>query len=99
MQEHRENPDDHESHASTDLPGRLSCNQRVNPRLKKYSAFPKSQITLYQSRPAPERGALAIVTNVGAGCGGRGSGGRATGSQGGLLSVSDDPARKTNGAE
>jgi hypothetical protein len=32
----------------------------------------------------PKRGALAIVTNVGAGCGGRGSVGRATESQGGF---------------
>jgi hypothetical protein len=38
------------------LPVRLFCSQRVKLTLKKYSAFPKSQITLYQPRPAPERG-------------------------------------------
>ena len=38
----------------------------------------------YNSRhPVPRRGALAIVTNVGAGCGGRGSVGRERCSQGG----------------
>jgi hypothetical protein len=37
-------------------------------------ATPKSPLQLPPSRP--ERGALAIVTNVGAGCGGRGSVGR-----------------------
>jgi len=40
---------------------------------------------------------LAIVVNVGAGCGGRGSVGHETESQGGLP-VSDDSMR-TNGAE
>jgi hypothetical protein len=39
-----------------DLPVRLFCSQRVNLCLKKYSAFPKSQITLYQPRPAPKEG-------------------------------------------
>ena len=39
----------------------------------------------YKSRhPVPRRGALAIVTNVGAGCGGRGSVRRERCSQGGL---------------
>src|SRR5258708_7847438 len=39
----------------------------------------------YTSRhPVPGRGALAIVTNVGAGCGGRGSVARETGLRGGL---------------
>jgi hypothetical protein len=51
-------------------------------------AYPKSLLELLSSRPT--RGALAIVTNVGMGCGGRGSVGRAMGSQGGFFeSVSD----------
>jgi hypothetical protein len=59
--------------SASDLPVGLPSRKPVQPLLQKYSAFPKSQISLYQPRPAPERGALAIVTNVGAGCGGRGS--------------------------
>jgi hypothetical protein len=46
------------SHSPTDLPVRLFCNQPVKPLLKKYSAFPKSQISLYQPRPAPERATM-----------------------------------------
>ena len=46
--------------------------------------------------PVPRRGALAIVTNVGTGCGGRGSVGRERCSQGGS-SVSGHRAQ-TNGA-
>jgi hypothetical protein len=41
------------------------------------------------AHPVPLRGALAIVTNVGAGCGGRGSVRRAAGLRGGLWPVSD----------
>jgi hypothetical protein len=37
----------------------------VQPLLKKYSAFPKSQITLYSPPSRPTRGAFAIVTNAG----------------------------------
>ncbi|SHI12764.1 type IIL restriction-modification enzyme MmeI [Bradyrhizobium erythrophlei] len=57
----------------SDLPVGLPSRKPVQPPLKKYSGFPKTQITLYLSPSRPERGALAIVTNVGAGCGGRGS--------------------------
>src|ERR1700743_3580141 len=41
--------------------------------------FPKSPTCAQPSRP--HRGALAIVTNVGMGCGGRGSVGRANGAR------------------
>jgi hypothetical protein len=46
----------------------------VQPFLKKYSASPVGQIkTISPAIPPPLRGALAIVVNVGVGCGGRGS--------------------------
>jgi len=54
----------------------------------------------YDSRhPVPEEGALAIVTNAGTGCGGRGGFVRAMGRQGGINSVSGPRMRKTSGAE
>src|SRR5438105_1198355 len=43
--------------------------------------------------PVPYEGASAIVTNVGMGCGGRGSVGRAKASQGGFNAVSDAGAQ------
>ena len=46
---------------------------------------------IYDSRhPVPGEGALAIVTNVGTGCGGRGGGVRAMGWQGGLFGPVSD---------
>jgi hypothetical protein len=46
---------------------------------------------IYDSRhPVPGEGALAIVTNVGMGCGGRGGGVRAMGWQGGLSGLVSD---------
>jgi hypothetical protein len=41
--------------------------------LQKYFCFSETKIKLYDLPSRPERGALAIVTNVGAGSGGRGS--------------------------
>ena len=65
-----------------------------SPFLKKsrFSADPNQFLEVSPSRP--ERGALAIVTNVGMGCGGRGSVGRVMKSQGGLRLVSDRRARR-----
>jgi hypothetical protein len=40
--------------------------------LQKYFCFPETQITSIFLAVLSHRGALAIVTNVGAGCGGRG---------------------------
>jgi hypothetical protein len=57
---------------------------------------PKSPLKFPPSRSA--RGALAIVTNVGAGCGGRGSVGREACSQGELNLMSKHGAQ-TTGAE
>ena len=45
----------------------------VQPLSKKYFCFTEIKMLLYDLHPVPERGALAIVTNVGAGSGGRGS--------------------------
>jgi hypothetical protein len=51
--------------ASGDLPdGQISKN-RVQPLLKKYSDFQKTQISNISSPSRPDRGALAIVTNAG----------------------------------
>jgi hypothetical protein len=46
---------------------------RVKHPCRKYFCFSEIQIKLYDLPSRPERGALAIVTNVGAGSGGRGS--------------------------
>jgi hypothetical protein len=46
---------------------------RVQPLQQKYFFFSEMKIGLYDLPSRPERGALAIVTNVGTGCGGRGS--------------------------
>jgi hypothetical protein len=46
----------------------------VHPPREKYSAFPVGQISATSSRhPGPNEGRFAIVTDVGQGCGGRGS--------------------------
>ena len=45
----------------------------VQPLTQKYFCFSEMKIGLYDSPSRPARGALAIVTNVGAGSGGRGS--------------------------
>jgi hypothetical protein len=45
----------------------------VQSLLQKYSDFPKPQISLYPCHPVPLEGRIAIVTDVGMGCGGRGS--------------------------
>ena len=37
----------------------------VQPRAKKYSGFPKSQITLYPPPSTPLEGRIAIVTDAG----------------------------------
>ena len=57
----------------------------VQPFSKKFSTLLVGQIISTSSRhPVPRRGASAIVTNVGTGCGGRDSVGRETKSQGGF---------------
>src|SRR6202165_629432 len=66
----------------------------VQPPLQKYFVSPVGQIISTNSRhPTPPEGRIAIVTDAGCGCGGRGSVLRATGSQGGSMRpVSDHQA-------
>ncbi|HMH05432.1 MAG TPA: hypothetical protein VK579_02005, partial [Terriglobales bacterium] len=55
----------------------------VQSPLQKYFASPVGQIISTNSRhPTPPEGRIAIVTDAGCGCGGRGSVLRATGLQG-----------------
>jgi hypothetical protein len=66
-----------------DLPVGWLVDRCVQPCLQKYFASPVGQIISTNSRhPTPQEGRIAIVTDVGMGCGGRGSVWRAMGSQG-----------------
>jgi hypothetical protein len=49
----------------TDLPVGRHVDFRVQPLSKKYSAFQKSQITLYPIPSRPTQGRIAIVTDAG----------------------------------
>jgi len=72
----------------------------VQSSLQKYFGFSEMQIRLHDLPSRPERGALAIVTNVGAGSGGRGIARTQQRSQGGFYrSVSDRRGAQTNGIE
>jgi hypothetical protein len=66
----------------------------VQSSLQKYFTSPVGQIISTSSRhPTPQEGRIAIVTDAGCGCGGRGSVLRATGLQGGSMRpVSDHQA-------
>jgi hypothetical protein len=56
----------------TDLPGGQFFDSPVQPHRKKYFCFLPTQITgLFLAIPALSEGRIAIVTNVGRGCGGR----------------------------
>ena len=81
-------------HKKSDLWRRINVICPVQSLGQKYFGFPEMQISLHDLPSRPARGALAIVTNVGAGSGGRGSAGAQEGSQGGFYqSVSDHGAR------
>jgi hypothetical protein len=67
----------------------------VQPVLKKYASFLLTQITGLSHASRPTRGTLAIVTNVGMGCGGRGSVGRDWFSQGGFPVSEQTACRRT----
>jgi len=59
--------------ASIDLPDRLFSRKGVKPRFKKYFAFSEAQIScMVRPSRAHQEGRIAIVTNVDAGCDGRG---------------------------
>jgi len=77
-----------------DLPVGRFVDRGVESPLQKYFCFHTPQITSRTFRiPSHTEGRFAIVTDVGAGCGGRGSVLRAMGSQGGSMRpVSDHQA-------
>jgi hypothetical protein len=75
--------DGKEDKAAASPPGKslISC---PAPFAKRFLFSPDPN-QIYNLRcPDPKEGRFAIVTDVGQGCGGRGSVGRATGSQGGF---------------
>ena len=75
--------------------GQISKNLS-SPSRKNFSLSPSGKSALPARAIPSRRGALAIVTNVGTGCGGRGSVGRACFR--GAVSVSDHAVRRTNDA-
>jgi hypothetical protein len=79
---------------SADLPVGRFVERGVQPCLQKYFGFRTPQITSRTlAIPSHTEGRFAIVTDVGTGCGGRGSVLRAMGLQGGFFeSVSDQRA-------
>jgi hypothetical protein len=79
---------------NTDFLNRINLIPPVQTPSEKYSASLPTQIISISPPSRSSRGALAIVTNVGAGCGGRGSVGRAD-AVAGRFSVSD-PGARTN---
>jgi hypothetical protein len=71
-----------------------------SPLGKNISVFQKGKSVVHDLPSRPERGALAIVTNVGTGSGGRGSARAQVWSQGGFYRpVSDREGAQTNGTE
>jgi hypothetical protein len=74
------------------------ANQCPAPFAKIFRFTRRANQNYKHRHPVPRRGASAIVTNVGAGCGGRGSVRRARGSQGGSLRERPTGAQ-TTGAE
>jgi hypothetical protein len=69
----------------TDFFKRIKLFLAVQSHLQKYLPSPDGQIISTSSRhPTPQQGRIAIVTDAGCGCGGRGSVLRATWLQGGL---------------
>ena len=84
-----------ESRRQGDLPVGVSnpfCDFAVKPHSRKYSYLRPGRRSSRRLMSCPERGALAIVTNVGMGCGGRGSVGRVI-AIAGRFYVSDHAAR------
>ena len=84
-----------ESRRQGDLPVGVSnpfCDFAVKPHSRKYSYLRPGRRSSGRLMSCPERGALAIVTNVGMGCGGRGSVGRVI-AIAGRFYVSDHAAR------
>jgi len=80
---------------SSDLPVRRFVDRRVQPSLQKYFASVVGRnISMSLAIPSHTEGRFAIVTDVGTGCGGRGSVLRAMGLQGGFFGTCErSPAR------
>jgi hypothetical protein len=82
----------------SDLPDGRAVENPVQSPLQKYFASPVGQIISTNSRhPTPPEGRIAIVTDAGCGCGGRGSVLRAMESQGGSMRPVSD--RRASGRE
>jgi hypothetical protein len=80
------------------LPDGRAVENPVQSPLQKYFASPVGQIISTNSRhPTPPEGRIAIVTDAGCGCGGRGSVLRAMESQGGSMRPVSD--RRASGRE
>src|SRR5712692_6373540 len=89
---HRSDSTDNKS-GSSDLPVGHLC---VESPLQKYFASPVGQIISTNSRhPTPPEGRIAIVTDVGEGCGGRGSVERAMGCRAGRKACERSPSERT----
>src|ERR1700730_902580 len=74
----------------TDLPGGRRADFSVQPPTQKYSGFPKTQITAISTAVSSHsKGRIAIVTNAGRDAVDAAASDVRSGSQGGLLSVSD----------
>jgi hypothetical protein len=81
----------------TDFFKRIKLFLAVQSHLQKYLPSPVGQIISTNSRhPTPPEGRIAIVTDAGCGCGGRGSVLRAMGSQGGSMKARErSPSERT----
>jgi hypothetical protein len=71
----------------------------VQSPLRKYSSSHSPKSALQTRRLIPHEGRIRIVTYVGMRCGGRGSVGRERNRRADFKSVSEPPARRTNGAD
>jgi hypothetical protein len=76
--------------------GQISVSLRfrpVQPHQKKYFCFSEIESVVHNRHPVPHEGRIAIVTDVGTGCGGRGSVGRHE-----IAGRVDETRERSNGA-
>jgi hypothetical protein len=69
------------------------CFCLVQPHQKKYFCFSEIKSVIHNRHPVPHEGRIAIVTDVGTGCGGRGSVGRHE-----IAGRVDETRERSNGA-
>src|SRR5216684_236473 len=80
----------------TDFLKRIKLFLAVQSHSQKYFASPVGQIISTNSRhPTPPEGRIAIITDVGEGCGGRGSVERAMGCRAGRKACERSPSERT----